>query len=278
MTDVHHLPVHSGLQDPCPNAHVRQQTGAAFLPDCRAYELVSAANTGGYDVESYLVAGQEPFGGYPRAWTGSSTASTTARSRARNPTNHGSTPTRDPRRRRLEHRLRRHPRRNPHATTPSPRPSPRPTPTLDTFAFGGPEICSPCFADGTTGIPLRCPTAAWSRGWPVRLRTRSATPDGLVRSASPPTATTSSSARPRNSRRTPTPTAPTRRSTTATSRPDTTHVVSTRWRPLPASRMPMHSPRRDGIAELDISSDGSRIVIGSWSPSTPPATTTGTST
>ena len=25
----------------CPNAHLRQQTGAAYLPDCRAYELVS---------------------------------------------------------------------------------------------------------------------------------------------------------------------------------------------------------------------------------------------
>ena len=26
--------------DPCPNAHVRQQTGAARLLDCRAYERV----------------------------------------------------------------------------------------------------------------------------------------------------------------------------------------------------------------------------------------------
>ena len=51
----------------CPNAHVRQQTGSAFLLDCRAYELVSAVNTGGYDVESSLVAGQDPYGGYPYA-------------------------------------------------------------------------------------------------------------------------------------------------------------------------------------------------------------------
>ena len=56
-----------GFNDSCPNAHVRQQTGAALLLDCRAYELVSAANAGGYDVESDLVAGETPFGGHPLA-------------------------------------------------------------------------------------------------------------------------------------------------------------------------------------------------------------------
>ncbi len=49
------------LEDPCPNALARQQTGAALLLDCRGYELVSAANAGGYNVESDLIPGQEPF-------------------------------------------------------------------------------------------------------------------------------------------------------------------------------------------------------------------------
>ena len=30
----------------CPNAYVRQQSGAAYLPDCRAYELVSPGVAG----------------------------------------------------------------------------------------------------------------------------------------------------------------------------------------------------------------------------------------
>ena len=30
----------------CPNEHIRQQTGTAYLPDCRAYELVSPSNEG----------------------------------------------------------------------------------------------------------------------------------------------------------------------------------------------------------------------------------------
>jgi Tol biopolymer transport system component len=54
-------------EDNCPNKGVRQQTSASLLSDCRAYELVSAANTGGYDVESDLVPLQTPFAAYPNA-------------------------------------------------------------------------------------------------------------------------------------------------------------------------------------------------------------------
>ena len=53
--------------DNCGNAQVRQQTQGSLLLDCRAYELVSAADTGGYDVASDLVPGQDPLDAYPDA-------------------------------------------------------------------------------------------------------------------------------------------------------------------------------------------------------------------
>ncbi len=100
--------------DPCPNAHVRQQTGASLLLDCRAYELASASNTGGYDVESDLVAGQMPFGGYPNATNPSQLLYGVHNGGipgTGNPTNNGVDPyvaTRTDRR--LDDQIRRHPR------------------------------------------------------------------------------------------------------------------------------------------------------------------------
>ena len=58
-------PFEKALSDGCANSLARQQTGASLMTDCRAYELVSSAHGGGYDVESNLVPGQTPFDGYP---------------------------------------------------------------------------------------------------------------------------------------------------------------------------------------------------------------------
>ena len=55
-------------QEPaCPNQLARQQTGAQFLPDCRAYELASTSYSGGADVLSTTVPGKEPLVAYPDA-------------------------------------------------------------------------------------------------------------------------------------------------------------------------------------------------------------------
>lgn len=42
--------------DTCPNASIRQQQGATYLPGCRAYELVSPPDKGGFDVVGGLRA------------------------------------------------------------------------------------------------------------------------------------------------------------------------------------------------------------------------------
>ena len=153
-------PGDSGGSENCENALARKQTGASALPDCRAYELVSAPYTGGFDVESPMVPGQHPFAGYPAAdgrvlygvhagiipgpW---------------NPTNNGIDPyvavrgsdgwTTE------------------YVGLPAEL-SPDKTrfssvlggadASLHTFAFAGPGLCDPCFEETPeTGIPLRQP-------------------------------------------------------------------------------------------------------------------------
>jgi hypothetical protein len=52
------------LPPPCPNEHVRQQMKSSFLPDCRAYELVSPENAEGaqiYPGSEALVQGAKGF-------------------------------------------------------------------------------------------------------------------------------------------------------------------------------------------------------------------------
>ena len=159
----------SSTSEACPNAHVRQQTGAALLPDCRAYELVSAANSGGYDVESNLVAGQEPYGGFPERNPPASSMASTAgpfRAAATRPTGE-SIPMSPPAAKTVG-------RRGMWASRPATLlrrtvliGPPAPTRT-STLAFSAPGGCSPCFADGSTGIPVHLADGVSSRAWRAR--------------------------------------------------------------------------------------------------------------
>jgi hypothetical protein len=153
--------------DDCPNGHVRQQTGAAFLQDCRAYELASAQNAGGYSVESDLVAGQEPFAGYPAKGPSQVLYGVHGGGipGSGKPTNHGVDPyvaTRS-----NEGWTTRYvgvPADNPFAESPFASSLAATDRSLDTFAFGGPDICSPCFEDDSTGAPIRLPNGALVQG------------------------------------------------------------------------------------------------------------------
>ncbi len=242
--------------DDCPNAHVRQQTGSALLLDCRAYELVSAGNAGGYDVESDLSPGQEPLGGYPAADGRALYAiHSGAIPGVGSPANLGPDPylaTRGSSGWSTEYVG--IPSDNPNASGPFASSLLEADSGLTTFAFGGPEICSPCFPDGSTNVPLRLPNGELvegmdgSEGGPAE-------PSGLVakRFSSDgsnfvfgTTATLEPGANISGT------------DTTIYERnldTDTTQVVST---------LPDGSAIQNGsdIAELDISSDGSRVVVG----------------
>jgi DNA-binding beta-propeller fold protein YncE len=151
----------------CANNLARQQTGAALLLDCRAYELVSASDQGGYNVASDLVPGEAPFGGYPAA---SGKALYAVHNGGipgtGNPTNRGPDPylaVRDADAGRWETR---------YVGIPADAPSAAPfsstleeaDPGLASFAFGGPELCDPCFPDGSVGIPVRLPDGRLVQG------------------------------------------------------------------------------------------------------------------
>ena len=141
------LPFIPPINDPCPNAHVRQQTGAAQLLDCRAYELVSAANSDGYDVESNLIAGQIPYPGYPEAQGKVLYAVHDGGIPGTNhPTNRGPDPyvaTRTENGWSTEYVG--VPANNPFSAAPFTSIPSGADAKLETFAFGGFEGCSPCF-------------------------------------------------------------------------------------------------------------------------------------
>ena len=170
--------------DACPNAHARQQTGAALLLDCRAYELVSAADSGGYDVESNLIAGQTPFPGYPQA-DGRVLYGVDGGGipRAGEPTNRGVDPY-------VASRSEEGwsteyvgiPAGDRFAQAPFSSPLLAADAGLQTFAFGGPGLCSPCFGGSgvETGIPLHLAGGALVQGMAGQFAEPEAKPDGYI--------------------------------------------------------------------------------------------------
>jgi len=246
--------------DTCPNAHVRQQTSASQLPDCRAYELVSAANTGGYAVESNLVGSQTPFGGYPQA----SGASGPSRllygvyfggiSGVGDPTNKGVDPyvaTRG------ENGWSTSYVGIPGSGTPSKlsfaSSLAEADPSLDTFAFGGENICAPCFADGSSGTPIHMPDGSLVQGMVGSIPQPSATPAGYIGKHFSADGThfvfgSTSQFEPDGNKNGDVSIYDRNLKT------GKTHVVS---------KTPGETTMTgNGIAELDISGDGSRIVVG----------------
>ncbi len=254
------FPYNPVLEDKCANAHVRQQTGAALLADCRAYELVSAA-VARYNVESYLTPEQEPFGGYPYAESPARIlygVHDGAIPGSGHPTNHGLDP----------YTATRGangwstsyvgiPADLPYSTESFSSPVLSADSALDTFAFGGPGLCSPCFSDGTTGVPVALSDGSLVQGMQGSLTPGSAaSPNILVKkplSADGTHLIFGSTSEFESEAGSP---AIYDRDLAS----GVTHAVSK----LPGGgNIPcLMNCTSNGLAELDVSADGSRIVIG----------------
>ena len=161
--------------DQCGNAQGRQQSGSSLLLDCRGYELVSAANAGGFDVVSDLVLGQQPLVAYPRAGDSLlySVDAGVIPGVAGDPTNLGRDPYVSTRDSSGEWVTRYVGLPSDAMADPGAFGSPLlgAGASLTRFAFGGEDICDPCFADGSTNIPLRI-----SNGAPVEGMSGPSTP------------------------------------------------------------------------------------------------------
>jgi hypothetical protein len=171
----------------CPNSLARKQTAALRLPNCRAYELVSAKDTAGYDVESYLAPGQQSFGGFPDA---ADRVLYSTHSGAIpgpwNATNNGIDPylaTRGPEGWTTNYEGL--PSNINSQTLSCASSLGAADPSLSTLAFAGPKLCAPCFAGATpeTGIPVRLANGALVQGMAGSLSPAgagSARPEGKV--------------------------------------------------------------------------------------------------
>jgi len=180
------------IHETCANGLARQQTGAALLLDCRAYELVSSAESGGYDVESNLVPGQAPYAGYPEG----SGATGTSRvlygvhdgalpGVAGHPTNRGVDPYIATRTEEgWETKYVGIPANDPFASEPFSSVPTGASAALGAFAFGGEGSCSPCFEGGYTGIPVRLEDGELVQGMVAASNVPapgpSASPDGYI--------------------------------------------------------------------------------------------------
>ena len=250
--------------DKCENQLVRKQTGASGLADCRAYELASAADTGGYNVSSDLVEGETPLPGFPAAIAPSKLLYTLESGSIPG----SGVPTSFPDDPYVATRGENGwstkyvgiPADNTKSSSPFASAFTAADDDLNTFAFAGPELCSPCFADGKTGIPVR--------------RADGTLVQGMAGSTDPgPGAQAKFLVRKRLSA-------------------DGSHLIFGSTEPFEAGAPPTGQPAiysrdldtgttrvvskdkdganiaclgecdTDGVAELDLSADGSRVVVG----------------
>jgi hypothetical protein len=241
--------------DTCANAQVRQQTGAARLLDCRAYELASAADTNGYDVTSSLVPGQAPLTEQPGASDGvlySLQFGTVPGSG--DPTNFGQDPyvaTRNAAAKQWETKYVGIPASGTPSTAPFGSPLAGSSTGLTTFAFGNGTLCDPCFSDGSTGIPVHMPNGTLVQGLKGSIAKPGAEPAGYIGKSLSDDGTHlvfGSTSKLEN--------AATEGNLTIYERnlnAGTTQVVST---------LPNGSTMTGTVAGLDVSSDGSRVLVG----------------
>src|SRR5262249_43818578 len=122
---------------------------------------------------------------------------------------------------------------------------------LSTFAFGNGTLCDPCFSDGSTGIPVHTANGSLVQGLKGSIAKPSAEPAGYIgkslSDAGNPLAFRSASKLEN---------AATEGNLTIYERDissGTTQVVST---------LPDGSTMTGSVAGLDVSSDGSRVLVG----------------
>ncbi|HEX3241524.1 MAG TPA: hypothetical protein VHQ97_00450 [Solirubrobacterales bacterium] len=242
--------------DPCPNALVRKQTAASLLLDCRAYEIVSAANQGGYDVDSEAIAGDTPLEAAPNADDRFlySVRFGALPGIAGSPTTFGHDPYVAART--ADGWVTTYvglPAEGMPSATPYGSPLAGHDAGLGEFVFGGEHICEPCFGDGSINMPLRLSDGSLVKGISGPLGSN-ADPAGEVRKAF----SADGSHFVFGSEQ-----------LVADGGNDDNGSVTIYERPLPSgptevvSTTPAGSAMTGtGISELDVSSDGSRVLFG----------------